>query len=337
MPVCKFFLPLLFLISVFSLAAENRSLIGFVPHYRIYWNDSAENRLGRVLFSPSQENNPHPFKLQEEERFSFPRESFLYWNKRLKTLLLHYSGEWNSWIEFRETINHKEREWFWNKTVKNKMIPGISLSGSADFFYNLSENSLFLSDLMEWTTDWRVREINIDWEYPRNENDFILLKNLINQIKKEIPYLNVTLCISRFAPLDNEAMKAADQIYLMAYDYYGNHSTFENAEEFIDYLQLNRSVSSTRMVLGIPFYGRNFSLFEQELWYKPLSYRALLADYNADPENNTIESYFYNGRKLIKDKIALSEEKKIAGLMIWELLHDSGDPERALLEAFPEK
>ena len=121
------------------------------------------------------------------------------------------------------------------------------------------------------------------------------------------------------------ALESVDYINIMSYDHTGawapenpgQHASYEDAVKDIEYW-IKRGVPAEKLTLGVPFYGKRFSGAVTSVEYKD----AILSNSkNADRDQDN--KLWYNGRPTIKKKVELAIEKKLGGVMIWELLQDS--------------
>jgi GH18 family chitinase len=125
--------------------------------------------------------------------------------------------------------------------------------------------------------------------------------------------------------ISQEAIEAYDFINVMVYDKtgiwrpndIGPHSPYSYAEEAIVFWTQQRKIPAGRIILGVPFYGFDFT--------PPARY----IDFKEIIEGNPGLSYqdsagmrYYNGIPTIVKKVQLAKEK-LGGVMIWELACDA--------------
>lgn len=131
------------------------------------------------------------------------------------------------------------------------------------------------------------------------------------------------------------AIEAYDFINVMVYDKtgpwrpddVGPHSPYSFAEDAVRYWTQKRGIRSERIVLGVPFYGYDFT--------KPVrsfAYRELVATDPAYAYQDTVGTKYYDGIPTIVKKTQLAKQQKLGGVMIWELSYDTSD-ELSLLRA----
>jgi chitinase len=123
----------------------------------------------------------------------------------------------------------------------------------------------------------------------------------------------------------NEALEAYDFINVMVYDrtgiwepdIMGPHSPYSYAEEAIKYYTVERKLDPSRITLGLPFYGYDFT--------PPARYTGYSDLVKCNIENayrDSIGKSYYNGIPTIVQKTILAKSAKLGGVMIWELSYD---------------
>ena len=122
-----------------------------------------------------------------------------------------------------------------------------------------------------------------------------------------------------------QSLEAYDFINVMVYDKtgpwrpddVGPHAPFSYAEEAVQFWIDQRKIPSGRIVLGMPFYGWEFT--------KPASAKTYRTIVREDPENayvDQLDSLFFNGIPTIVAKTQLAK-KKLNGVMFWEITQDT--------------
>ncbi|MCG9894707.1 MAG: glycoside hydrolase family 18 protein [Fimbriimonadaceae bacterium] len=161
--------------------------------------------------------------------------------------------------------------------------------------------------------------IDFDWEYPRTPADFKNFTTLVTEAKAYFSRRGrlVGAALPAWLNVEPAALKALDRIFIMSYDYPERHSTLEQARTDIDAM-IARGAPPERLVLGIPFYGRNLTTWSSALGWADISSR-----FSPKPEVDEAGGYFFNGPATVLAKRNLARERKIAGVMVWELGHDA--------------
>lgn len=134
----------------------------------------------------------------------------------------------------------------------------------------------------------------------------------------------------------DDAVQCLDYINIMSYDatgawdpeHPGQHASYEKAEDDIKYWHEDRGVEYSRLVLGLPFYGKNFSGATPGA-------AVVYSDIVLDKKNANIDHFgttWYNGKSTIQKKTELSLNKELGGIMIWEIIGDA-DGDLSLLSS----
>lgn len=183
--------------------------------------------------------------------------------------------------------------------------------------------------------------VDVDWEYPRaGDGSKEQYEAFISLLHEKLHPRGKLLTAAVFAGVDSHnapipsvceaqdrpSFDKLDWMNLMTYDCDGpKHSTYELAENCIDYWVDQRGFEPEKLTLGLPFYGRPH----------PGAYRLLLA---ADPdafEKDMVtidgKEIWYNGRDTLRNKVVLAKNRGLSGVMVWEISEDCDDPEKSLL------
>ena len=178
--------------------------------------------------------------------------------------------------------------------------------------------------------------VDLDWEHPNEQTAAqyeTLVKALRTQCDEHGLYLTCAVIggPSMDLAITDEAAAQFDWINAMGYD--GgegeDHSPLSLAVDYINYWTQKRGIAKDKVVIGVPFY-------ERPSW---ASYDALVA---ADPQNAYSDTanymggtVYYNGIPTMKEKTSYAVENA-GGIMIWQIVQDTKDPELSLLSAIIE-
>ncbi|MFT6370034.1 MAG: GH18 family chitinase [Maribacter sp.] len=196
--------------------------------------------------------------------------------------------------------------------------------------------------------------VDIDWEgwgslgtFDADESQG--LRNLLNDLKNALTRHDIKISMDVF-PTDwggkhytTEMFEHVDWVHIMAYDFEGgwsaapaHHASLANANQALNYWGNTRGLSKNKMVLGVAFYGKNFSepsningntVFN-------VAYRDILASNPNAHLNDQDGNIYYTGMQTIKDKATLiANDSDYLGAMIWEIAHDTPDESKSLLRA----
>ena len=178
-----------------------------------------------------------------------------------------------------------------------------------------------------------------------NFNPFIM--ELSVALKAHNKLLTAALPSRLAEEVTHETLSQFDFINVMSYDNRdlrrpdraGNHSSYIDAMDDLDYYQNTLNISKEKLILGVPFYGRGFgpNLTDPIIGY--MNYNKIVSEY---PGAELVDQWnlpngyimYYNGIPTIKNKTKLAK-KHAAGIMIWELQYDAPGS-KSLLNAIVE-
>jgi GH18 family chitinase len=128
------------------------------------------------------------------------------------------------------------------------------------------------------------------------------------------------------AVITNKTLNSFDFINIMAYDATGpwrpndpgQHSSFSLAENALEFWNIQKGISREKLVLGVPFYGRDFDPSD----FKALTYNFIINLNNEYAYSDEVGLLYYNGIPTIVEKTKLALQKA-NGVMIWELGQDA--------------
>lgn len=182
----------------------------------------------------------------------------------------------------------------------------------------------FVKNVLEFCDLHRLDAVDIDWEYPNaaSSNDFaVMMKELGDALHKTNRLLSTAVVGKNeefIAYIKPEVFASLDYLNIMAYDFnWGktgqSHSSLGATDSSLN-LWLATGCPKEKVVLGVPFYGRN-----PEILYRELVLKDKLAH-----TKDTSGGFFYNGIPTIKQKTELALQKA-GGIMIWEVTQDTYD------------
>ncbi len=172
----------------------------------------------------------------------------------------------------------------------------------------------------------RFAGVDVDWEHPHSAAEQANHGKLMAEIHQAFaPHkLELSMAVAGWQEWTPEAIKAVNRIHLMAYDARGKHSTLEFAGKDLDRL-IKRGVPPDKICLGVPFYGRKISNGERSM-----TYGEIVSRYHPAPDVDEVDGFYFNGPRTIELKTKLALERKLAGVMIWELGQDAVGPTQLL-------
>ena len=187
---------------------------------------------------------------------------------------------------------------------------------------------IIINEIVNFVVDNSLDGVDVDleWQYVTSGySDFVIeLKSALSTKGK-----SMTAALPGTTKFDNiteKALQTFDFINIMAYDFTGpwnptasgQHSSYNNAVESINFWK-NTGVSQSKLTLGVPFYGYDFSNSSNVTSF---TFGQMVSTNNSYSEIDNVGMKFYNGRPTIKSKVKLASEQ-VSGIMIWELGQDS--------------
>ena len=187
---------------------------------------------------------------------------------------------------------------------------------------------IIINEIVNFVVDNSLDGVDVDleWQYVTSGySDFVIeLKSALSTKGK-----SMTAALPGTTKFDNiteEALQTFDFINIMAYDFTGpwnptasgQHSSYNNAVESINFWK-NTGVSQSKLTLGVPFYGYDFSNSSNVTSF---TFGQMISTNNSYSEIDNVGMKYYNGRPTIKSKVKLASEQ-VSGIMIWELGQDS--------------
>ena len=177
--------------------------------------------------------------------------------------------------------------------------------------------------------------VDIDWEIPQSDEDYENLAKFLRGLRDVFTAKSMTRKLVTMAihpgqePLlvRHQIIKVVDWVSEMVYDnlcFYPKtpppckHSTLEFSELIVRHLRGAIDIDESKILLGIPFYGRHTMSGEAKT-YSELVGSQPDFDYQADE----IDSYYFNSVSTLREKIDLVlESPPLGGVMLWEVGQD---------------
>lgn len=115
----------------------------------------------------------------------------------------------------------------------------------------------FVTELNNFLQQNNFDGVDFDWEFPETDVEVTGYGSLIRETVTALSEWGglVTVTFYPHEDLDIKPFLSADRIHIMSYDRGSQHATYEQAEADIN-LFLRLGAPPEKLVLGIPFYGR---------------------------------------------------------------------------------
>lgn len=170
--------------------------------------------------------------------------------------------------------------------------------------------------------------VDFDWEFPANTAERAGYVALLAEVRQAFAphHMRVSVALAAWQDLGDDLYDAVDRIHVMAYDHEGRHSTFEQATDDIQAF-IERGAPPEKLLLGVPFYGRDVQDFSTALTYAEIVQR-----HHPAPDVDEAGGVYFNGIATIQRKTRYAVEQHLGGVMIWELGQGTSD-ETSLLRA----
>lgn len=191
-----------------------------------------------------------------------------------------------------------------------------------------ASRSRFISNLKAFCKKHGFAGIDYDWEFPKGKLQKQGYEDLLIETKDAFRSdgLLVTVAVGHHQQLSPSAYKAVDYVHLMSYDSGQKHSTYDSSLADIE-RQFGFGVPREKLILGVPFYGRNMKDTNQAK-----TYSNIMKSFNPPANLDEAGGFYFNGVHTIQAKTRHAIKENLSGVMIWELGQDSFD-DTSLLKA----
>jgi chitinase len=165
----------------------------------------------------------------------------------------------------------------------------------------------------------RLDGLDLDWEHPKDAAEQDGYGKLLADLRESFaPHgLTLSVTIAAWQKLPKEAFAAVDSVNVMAYDHRGKHSTFEGATDDVKKV-LALGAPAEKIVLGLPFYGRDVARPSETR-----TYREIAAKFKLPADADEVDGISFNGPATIRRKVEFARGSNLGGVMVWELGQDA--------------
>jgi len=197
------------------------------------------------------------------------------------------------------------------------------------------KRTVFIQNLVSLVLRYKLDGIDIDIEgsdIDENYEPFVV--ELGQALRSNNKLMTAAIAVYYKDQFTDKALAQYDFVNVMVYDRTGpwtpekpgQHSSYANAMEDLNYFGTERKIPRDKMTLGLPFYGYGFG---PELTSKPISmnYNEIISKFHGSEfvdewKMDNGMTLYYNGIPTIKQKTELAKEKA-SGIMIWQLQGDA--------------
>ena len=195
----------------------------------------------------------------------------------------------------------------------------------------------FLRNVLEVVESKRLQGVDFDWEVPSTRSDMKQYQLLLSEASDLLHGrgLLVTATMHAWQDLGSVAYDSLDRVHLMSYDGKGTtHSSYETSLMDVRRLSGTHGCPLSKIVLGLPFYGRGLQNPSLVLTYNDLVQK-VGADLNPtlDVLGSGKSSIGFNNILTCQRKTKYALKLGLAGVFAWEIGQDSSDPKHSLTKA----
>lgn len=219
-----------------------------------------------------------------------------------------------------------------------KVLLSIGGGGEHPYYHRLLQDDkrgMIVQKLVDMVVENNLDGIDNDLEHSdidENYEDFVVeLRSALNAHNK---LLTAAVVVTSKPLFSDKALAQYDFVNIMSYDHTGpwrpdkpgQHASYQDAINDIEYFGVTRGIPAKEMMLGVPFYGYGFGP-EHTSNAIGMNYRQIVETYPGSEglDELPIEDgkiMYYNGISTIKKKTELARQRA-GGIMIWQLGGDA--------------
>jgi chitinase len=168
--------------------------------------------------------------------------------------------------------------------------------------------------------------VDYDWEYPAGKSQLADYCKLLEETRRSIGSRRIiTVAQSPWKDFGQSIYEVVDRVYVMSYNHKHPHARLMDSRADIDRM-LKFGCPGKKLVLGVPFYGRNQR-------GRSRTYAEIVQSERFEFGADIVDGFAFNSRKTVQQKTRYAKEAGLAGLMVWEVGQDAADPDTSLLGA----
>ncbi len=247
----------------------------------------------------------------------------------------------NTYLKWANTYNY--RVW---PTIKND---DVNIEATSVFLNDMVMRKKVIDEIIKFAKFYKVEGVNIDFEWIY-EKDAGALSQFVRElcVKAKRSDILVSVCVNIPDGSSNWSLcyqhsalaEYADYIALMAYDQYGSSSKVAGPNASLDWVISNlekvinrEKVNSQKVLLGIPFYSRRWTMKNGKLVGEVLNMSKVEEYFSNSPGpiwQEKAGQYYYESadgktklwleeKKSIQEKLKLIEKYQLGGVAFWSL------------------
>lgn len=219
-----------------------------------------------------------------------------------------------------------------------KVLFSIAGGSSHPYYHTLLKDDkrpAFIQNLVSVVLKYNIDGIDVDIEGSDiDENYEVFVLELGQALRAQNKLMTAAIAIYYKDQFSDKALSQYDFVTVMVYDRTGpwspekpgQHSSYENAVEDLEYFGTERKIPREKMALGVPFYGYGFG---PEITSPPksMNFDEIVTKF---PGSENVDEWkmedgmimYYNGIPTIRKKTELAKEKA-SGIMIWQVGGDA--------------
>ena len=216
----------------------------------------------------------------------------------------------------------------------------LSIGGGSEHPYYhrllMDENrAALVAKLASIAVQYNIDGIDVDLEgkdIDKNYESFVV--ELAGSLRSHQKLTTSAVAVYYKDQFTDKVLAQFDFVNVMVYDRTGpwkpqmpgQHSSYNNAVDDLEYFGTERNIPAGKMVLGVPFYGYAFGP-ELTSPVKSMNYGQIVSSFNG---SESVDEWkmdggyimYYNGIPTIRKKTELAKEKA-SGIMIWQIGGDA--------------
>jgi len=168
--------------------------------------------------------------------------------------------------------------------------------------------------------------VDYDWEYPAGKTQLADYRKLLEETRRSLGSGRViSVAQAPWRDFGRGIYEAVDRVHVMSYNHKHPQARLSDSRADIDRM-LGFGCPREKLVLGVPFYGRNPR-------GRSRTYAEIVRSDAFKANADLVDGFAFNGRRTLQQKTSYARDAGLGGVMIWEIGQDSADPKTSLLGA----